>query len=174
MTGLREVRPLAESDGPRVRLWLEDWLARHIGGWAPAYGLAWGADDIAAHIARHELVKTQWGELVQASTDPNSLVRIIELAGEPAGIVYAEIREDRYMKCPVGAVSWIYVDPARRGQGIAAALSGAARAWHSAQGAIACEVFATISNAPAIRSYCKAGFMPLDYRLVASPEPAEG
>jgi GNAT superfamily N-acetyltransferase len=170
MTELRKTRPLSEADGPRVKVWIKDWLVRHIAGWAPSYGLLWGNDEIEAHISRFELVEQQWAELVSASAHDRSFVRIFDEMDEVVGIIFAELKEDRYMKIPLGVLSWLYVASERRGAGIAQELIATAQAWHSERGAIATEVFATSSNSSAIRSYAKSGFVPVDCRLVADIE----
>lgn len=163
-----QIRTLRESDASRVHGWLEDWLLGHIGGWAPYYGLAWQGDEIAEHIARHRLVEREWDEVVRAADDEDCLVRVMDRDDEIVGIIYAEFTEDRYLKLPVGVISWLYVDPPCRGSGIAASLIAAAQGWYARRGAAAGEVFVTCSNMRAMRSYARAGFAPVDARLVAS------
>lgn len=173
MIASNKIRPLLGSDASRVCGWLEAWLLEHIGGWTPYYGLTWDVDEIAAHIARHALVDREWAEIVRAAGEENCLVRVMEEAHEVVGIIYAEFTEDRYLKVPVGVVSWLYVDPVWRGAGIASRLIGAARTWHAERGAAASEVFVTMNNFRAMHSYIGAGFAPVDARLVASLEPHE-
>lgn len=54
--------------------------------------------------------------------------------GPLSGIVFAEKRQEPYMGIDIGVLSWIYVDPAVRGQGVSHRLMKAAHAWMDEQG----------------------------------------
>ncbi len=168
MSTLEQIRPLTEADSQNVCGWLEEWLLEHIGGWVKYYGLSWNDDQIAAHILKHSLVEREWNEILNASNDKNCLVRVSEIGTEAIGIIYAEFVDDRYLRLPVGVISWLYVVPLWRGARKATGLIAQAQAWHAERGAIAAEAFVTIGNTSAMRSYAKAGFETVDARLVAS------
>jgi GNAT superfamily N-acetyltransferase len=162
------LRSLESRDANNVRKWLADWLEHHIAGWSRAYGLAWTADEIRMHISDENLVGREWRELSEAAGDSERFIRVAEINGNPAGIVYAEQRVDRYLTLSHGVLSWLYVVPEARGLQLAASLLESAHDWMRAQRLAVSELFATASNQPALRTYDRAGYRVVDHRLVAA------
>ena len=105
-----------------------------------------------------------WQELIGADSDR----QWVRVAGErrAQGIVFAQKRQDRYMGFEVGALSWIYVDEATRGQGVSTALMTAAGDWMTAQGVRGREVFVTAQNTAAVRLYERHGYQVVDHRML--------
>lgn len=167
MTDTYVLRSLESQDASDVRKWLADWLEHHIAGWSNAYGLAWKPDKIRMHIYDENLVDREWLEISEAASDPERFVRVAEINGDSAGIVYAEQRLDRYLALPQGVLSWLYVVPEARGRQLAASLLKGAHNWMRAQQLTVSEVFATATNQAALQTYNRAGYQIVDHRLVA-------
>ena len=73
----------------------------------------------------------------------------------------------------MGVVSWVYVAPSARRQGIGGRLLERAITWMVAQKLVAAEVFVTVTNGAAHRSYGRAGFRDLDRRMVMALPPGD-
>ena len=168
------IRPLQTGDESQVWQWLAAYLAEHQGWWAQAYGREPSAD-------LSELVEGDWHELEQSSHSNKHLVAVLELdgldgRGQAAGIVRAGLRADRFQGFQIGVLQWIYVDPARRGQGVADELMRHALAWMDVQQVSGKEVFVTALNPAAVALYRRHGFEVADYRMLArggSADPAK-
>ena len=154
---LLSVRALQEEDAPVVQSWLRTYLAEHLAWWQSAYG-APPESDLSGLVLR------DWQELIGADSDR----QWVRVAGErrAQGIVFAQKRQDRYMGFEVGALSWIYVDEAVRGQGVSTALMTAAGDWMTAQGVRGREVFVTAHNTAAVRLYERHGYRVVDHRML--------
>lgn len=163
--------PLHVDDAEIVWGWLREQLVWHIGEWARACDLGWEAADIDARIRDGRLLEKEWTELLTASEAEDSLVRLArDLSGRPLGAIYATTRPDPYLGLPVGVLSWLHVDPAARGQGLARPLIQAALDWYAERGLPLAEVYVTAVNAAAVRAYTRGGFEIVDHRmLVAIP-----
>lgn len=73
----------------------------------------------------------------------------------------------RYLGWPVGVLSWLCVEPARRGEGHASTLIEQARAWMDRRGARGREVFVTAANEGALAVYLRHGYRIVDHRMLA-------
>lgn len=162
------LRSLLPDDEATVRAWLTDYLCDHVAGWVQAHGLPWTPAQIREHVREHGLVERDYTELVAAIDDPSAHVELALEGSTPLAIVHAEQRVDRYLQIPLGAVSWIYVAPVARRRGIGDVLLQRALAWMRANGLRAAEVFVTRTNADALRSYERAGFVSVDSRMIAA------
>ncbi len=151
------LRELRGEDAPTIQSWLHTYLAEHLAWWQQVYGAPPESD-------LSELVQRNWQELMEAGS-PRQWVRVIGEA-KPQGIVLAETRQDRYMGFEVGVLSWIYVEPGARGQGVAAALMTGANEWMAAQGVRGKEVFVTAQNVAAVRLYQRHGYQICDHRML--------
>ncbi|WP_407538417.1 GNAT family N-acetyltransferase [Deinococcus radiomollis] len=160
------VRPLHANDEATVRGWLEVFLRQHQDWWAAGYGLP-----PAAFLP--ELVERDWQELEQAAASPSSLVGVLEVGGQAAGIVQAGVRADRTMGFQIGVLQWIYVVPERRGQGLADQLMRHALAWMDTRNVSGHEVFVTALNPAAVALYRRHGFEVADHRMLAPLRPVK-
>lgn len=153
------LRALQEDDAPTIQAWLQSYLTDHLAWWQQVFGRS-----PESHLS--ELVARDWQELVQAHPE-RQYVRVF---GEttPLGIVFAEKRRDRYMGFEIGVLSWVYVDPAARGQGVSRVLMEAANTWMAAQGVQGREVFVTAQNTAAVKLYERHGFRVFDHRMLGS------
>ncbi len=163
----------AAIDAEIIRPWVRAFLAQHLRWWSTAAGRTWSDAEIDAHIDRHELVERDIVEMTEACTAADQYVGIIRDPGL-VGIVYAAQRTCRYLHVPVGVVSWVAVDPSRRGKGYGRALIAAARAWMDNQGCQLQEVFVTAPNRSAVQLYEKAGFDVVDHRMLAAGVKPQG
>lgn len=151
------MRALREEDAPTVQAWLRTYLAEHLAWWQQVYGAS-------PESELSDLVKRDWQELIEA--DPTrQWVRVVGET-EPRGLAFAEKRQDRYMGFEIGVLSWIYVDPGARGQGVSTALMAAANEWMTAQGVRGREVFVTVQNVAAVRLYERHGYQVFDHRML--------
>lgn len=153
-------RALEPRDEATVRGWLAVFLRQHQDWWAAGYGQP-------PLVALPELVERDWQELEQAAASPHSLVAVLEVGGQAAGIVRAGIRADRTMGFQIGVLQWIYVVPELRGQGGADALMRHALAWMDTQNVSGREVFVTALNPAAVALYRRHGFEVADHRMLA-------
>jgi GNAT superfamily N-acetyltransferase len=87
-------------------------------------------------------------------------------AGTPVGVIMAEVRPDRHLRVPAVIIQWIAVAPEARGRGLSAPLLQRALSWGAEHGATSAEVFVTAANAAAVRAYERAGFAPVDVRMM--------
>ena len=154
------VRPLHANDEATVRGWLAVFLRQHQDWWAAGYGQL-------PQAALPELVERDWQELEQAAASPSSLVGVLEVGGQAAGIVQAGVRADRTMGFQIGVLQWIYVAPERRGQGLADQLMRHALAWMDTRNVSGHEVFVTALNPAAVALYRRHGFEVADHRMLA-------
>lgn len=161
------LRSLETRDAKYVRQWLSDWLECHIGEWANSYNLGWTTDEIKMRILNEGLVDREWCEISEAAHDSDRYVCVADVNGEPAGIVYAEWRMDRYLSLRQGVLSWIYVVPEARGHLLAANLLEKAHEWMRTLNLVVSEVFTTATNNSALRAYRRAGYQVVDHRMVA-------
>ena len=166
MTNACILRSLEGQDANEVRKWLADWLEHHLAGWVKAYGLDWTEDKIRMHIFDENLVDRDWYEISEAASDPSRLVRVAEVNNSAAGIIYAELRPDRYLSVTQGVISWLYVTPEARGQQVASNLLENAHHWMREQQVVVSEVFVTATNHAALETYNRAGYQLVDHRLV--------
>ncbi len=112
-----------------------------------------------------ELVEKNWHNLLEASLSG----QFVQVVDEPlSGIVFAEKRQEPYMGFDIGVLSWIYVDPAARGQGVSRRLMEAAHAWMDEQGVRGRQVFVTATNEAAVKLYQRYGYSVVDYRMLAT------
>lgn len=162
-----QFRALRPDDTVTVRGWLLDWLRRHVAGWTGAYGLSWDEAAIDAHV-RTNLLEREYAELAEAATAGDRHVELATTGDTAQGLIYAELRRDRYLGALLGVISWIYVAPAARRHGIGAALVRRSQAWMRSRGATAVEVFVTAAERAATATYAKGGLRPLDLRMVAA------
>ena len=153
-----ELRPLRPDDAPTVQRWLTAYLGEHLAWWAEAYGRA-------PESSLDELVQRDWDDLVEAGASDTTFVRVLEDAS-PLGIVSARTQSERFMGFEVGVLSWIYVDEAARGRGVADRLMDAAGAWMGERGVKGRQVYVTIGNAAAVRLYERHGYRTVDYRML--------
>lgn len=164
------LRTLRATDETTVKGWLRPYLTEHLAWWAAAYGAA----------PRHPLgalVDREWAELLAGSHAPERFVRVAQetapgapQGAQPLGVVYASLREDRYLGIQVGVLSWLYVAAAARGQGVSSILMQAAEDWMAAGGTEGREVFVTAANTPALKLYERFGYRVVDARMLG-PAP---
>ncbi len=157
------------ADEAALKDWLAAFLRDHLADWSEAFGPRWGDEAVRAHLQRHGLVQREYRELVRAAQHPDGYVRVGRVDARPVSVVYAEVRQDRYLCAPMGVLSWIYSDPSVRGRGIGAQMLAAADAWFSWRGVCAREVFVTRANAGAVRLYERHGYRVIDHRLIGPP-----
>ena len=160
-----DLRTLRATDETTVKTWLRPYLTQHLAWWAAAYAAA----------PRHTLgllVDREWDDLLAASRAPGGFVGVTEDV-RPLGVVYASLREDRYLGIPVGVLSWLYVVAEARGQGVSSVLMQAAEGWMTAQGAEGREVFVTSENTPALKLYRRFDYRVVDARMLG-PAPRQG
>lgn len=157
-----KLRKLEPTDETTVKTWLRPYLAQHLTWWAAAYG-------ITPRRSLQDLVSREWDDLLTASRALEGFVGVAEdtLA---LGVVYARLREDRYLGIPVGVLSWLYVAEEARGVGVSTRLMKAADGWMAAQGAEGREVFVTSENTPAVKLYERFGYRVMDARMLG-PAP---
>lgn len=160
-----DLRTLRATDETTVKGWLRPYLAQHLTWWTAAYGAA-------PRYSLQDLVSREWDDLLAASCAPEGFVGVAEDA-RPLGVVYASLREDRYLGIPVGVLSWLYVAEEARGQGVSSVLMQAADGWMAAQGAEGREVFVTATNTPALKLYERFGYRVVDARMLG-PAPHQG
>ena len=156
-------------DAATICQWLQDYLAQHCDHWAQASEHTWSLSQRHQHVQR--LVARDWSELCEAAARDDEYVfvaRGVEQA--PLGILHVELREDRYMLTRYGVVSWVYVDPEQRAQGVADRLMTRAMAWFQARQVRGLEVFVSDFNTPAFALYARYGFVIRDHRMLA-PAP---
>jgi ribosomal protein S18 acetylase RimI-like enzyme len=153
-------RRLVDSDEPVVCDWLEAYLVEHAAWWLDARGIA---SDPTQLVHDRGLVDRDWDELLIARAA--DFVQVAELDGRPAGIVRAALREDRHLGFTEGVLQWIAVAPEARGQGVATALVQLVTQWFDAHG-VSGELFVTAANTTAVRAYERAGFRPVDTRML--------
>lgn len=151
---LRALRP---EDAPIVKSWLRTYLTEHLSWWQEAYGRA-------PEGSLDELVEKNWHNLIEASIG-DQCVRVVD--GPLSGIIFAEKRHESYMGFDIGVLSWIYVDPAVRGQGVSHRLMKAAHEWMDKQGVQGRQVYVTAANEAAVKLYQRHGYRVVDYRMLA-------
>ena len=157
------LRPLEPTDETTVKAWLEPYLTQHLTWWTAAYGTT----------PRHSLetlVDREWDDLGNKSRTAEGFVCVAEDTG-PLGVVYAALREDRYMGILVGVLSWLYVAEVARGTGVSSRLMDAADTWMSAQGVQGREVFVTSENVAAVGLYERFGYRVVDARMLGAAPP---
>ena len=163
------LRDLEPEDQKAIAGWLEDYLHHHIRWWSSATAAAaWSADKIQRHLADHDLVAIEWRNLARASASQENFVRVAHDGKGPVGVVWAEIRSDRYLCTPMGVISWIYADPVRRREGIGSLLLEASDAWMSWRGVSGRTLQVTSANEPACALYHHHGYRITDHRMLAT------
>jgi GNAT superfamily N-acetyltransferase len=151
---------LETTDETTVKRWLNPYLTQHLAWWTAAYGT----------VPRHSvgvLVSREWDDLIAGSRTPEHFVCVAENT-QPLGVVYARLREDRYLGVPVGVLSWLYVTEEARGKGVSSLLMEAANSWMAAQEVLGCAVFVTAENAPALKLYKRFGYRAVDARMLGA------
>ena len=125
------------------------------------------------HLVEHDLVVRDWEEIIKSSQSERcSVITLRDRAQGPIlGIVWSELRRDRYLRVKVGAISWIYVAPSVRGRGYGAQLLKATHGWMRDLGVEMREVFVTEANEAAVKSYKAQGYQVVDHRMLAPPPP---
>lgn len=170
MTGPLRLRLLRDDDAEILRSWITDYLQEHLRWWSEAVGDGpWPNDRIEAHLDQHDLVGVHWRDLQRASGSADCFVRVACDAQRPIGVVSAELRQDRYLRTPLGVISWIFVDPSSRRQGIADRLLEAAEGWMTWRDVDGRELFVTAANEPALSTYRKRGYRSVDLRMLGPP-----
>lgn len=149
-----------------IKSWLADYLFHHISGWADAYKENWRNEDIAAHIAEHNLVDQEFRDITEVAQTTPELVKLAYSGDQIIGIAYAETRVDRYMKLKIAALSWIYVDKPWRRDGTGRALLRALKDTLIDQGIYNIEIMVTDSNSAALALYKSEKFRTVDRRLL--------
>lgn len=161
------LRPLLPSDLPAVETWLRNFIAEHRAWWTDAYGAGPGTP-------LEDVVAAERDDLIGYAERDDHLVRVCASVdesddangGTPVGVVYARVRQDRYMGLKIGVLGWIYVDPAGRGRGVAAELMTYAEAWFVERHADGREVFVTAANERAVGLYRRHGYRVVDHRML--------
>jgi ribosomal protein S18 acetylase RimI-like enzyme len=173
MAVLTSLQP--EQDEADVHVWLRAYLREHLRWWSGSTGPLWSDEAIDAHLASHDLVSRDWQEILKASTSARCFVQVLRgvEGGAPVGLVWAELGRDRVLKIRLGVLSWIYVAPEARGQGLAGRLLDAADGWMRDQQVAAREVFVTAANEAAVRLYTAHGYSVVDHRMLAA-SPVRG
>ena len=90
---------------------------------------------------------------------PRDVVWLAVDGGAPAGLLTAHLYETTpmYAPCTLVYVDDLYVRPASRGRGLAAALLGAARAWGAERGATQLRAGVLASNGPGRAFWARHG-----------------
>jgi GNAT superfamily N-acetyltransferase len=168
-----KITPLdSDRDGAVVRAWLADHIRHHLQTWTAALGAPWDDPTIDAHLAAHDLVGREWGDVLWAHEQgPRGFVRVARADDEPAGVLWAEERPERFLRRPVAALCWVFVAPAWRGTGVARALMAGYDAWAQTRPVVGREVYVTATNEAARRLYERHGLVVSDHRCLA---PARG
>jgi GNAT superfamily N-acetyltransferase len=162
--GSVELSILTRDDANVMWPWLREHLQSHLRWWSGAHGLAWDKATVEQRIDARRLVHREWAELESGAQD--GLVRVARRDGQAVGVVYAELRHDRYLGMDIGVLSWIYVVPEARGSGLSRTLIDAAYAWMISQGVVSMELYVTAPNAVAVRFYERAGLQIVDHRMM--------
>lgn len=153
-----EFRLMSGNDEPVIRRWLSDYLQEHRRWWTKAYGRK-------PESTLESLVEHEWKRLLEATSSGTSFVRVAE-SSEPAGIVFARVQTDPFMGFQVGVLSWVYVDFAYRGRGVAGSLLEATHAWMDEQDVSGRQVYVTIENEGAVELYRRHGYSAVDFRML--------
>ncbi len=156
---------LAEADEEHVRPWIREFVLDHLTYWHTTVGRVTGKAALCAHIEENGLVERDWAELRAAAGDPERYVRVARIEGAICGLIYAQSRPEWYLCERIGALSWIYVLPAWRGQGIGRKLIQQADAWMRERGLTFAEVFVNSNNAHALGLYRTSGYRETDTRM---------
>ena len=151
------IRTLRPEDAPVVKSWLRTYLTEHLTWWQEAYGRT-------PEGSLNELVEKNWHNLLEARLG-QQFVQVVD--GPLSGIVFAEKRQEAYMGFNIGVLSWIYVEPAARRQGVSHRLMKAAHEWMDEQGVQGRQVFVTAANEAAVKLYQRHGYRVADYRMLA-------
>ena len=163
------LRNLEPKDQDILEGWLRDYLHHHISWWSKgAEGVAWPDDKIQAHMEEHDLVAAEWRNLMRASTAQENFVRVAHDGTGVAGVVWAEVKKDRYLCSSMGVISWIYADPERRRAGIGSLLLEACDAWMSWRGVSGRTLHVTAANKAACALYRQHGYQVSDHRLLGT------
>ncbi|MEO8184025.1 MAG: GNAT family N-acetyltransferase [Deltaproteobacteria bacterium] len=165
----RRMSPYCEADEFVVRGWMRLYLRQHLEWWLPKVGQVWTAAAIEARIET-VLLPRELEELRCSARESKALVAVLREGEAPLGLVYAEYRTDRYLDLRSGVLSWVYVVPERRGEGLARALLSYAHDWMIEQGCALREVFVTSANERAVALYVAEGYHSVDQRLLAPAE----
>jgi len=171
------LRPLLVSDETVIRPWLRSYLREHLGWWSESvFGEPWSPEMIADHLERHDLVSSEWRNLTRAADASDSFVQVAHSPKSPLGVVWGEVRTDRYLCSPMGVVSWIFVSPTHRREGIAGLLLEATNAWFLWRGVAGRTLHVTTANEAACALYSREGYRVADHRLLAPipTSPPEG
>ncbi|GEM44489.1 GNAT family N-acetyltransferase [Deinococcus cellulosilyticus] len=151
------LRNLTPEDRDTIKVWQEDYVAQHIAWWEEAY-------QTTAKNTPQMVAEKDWDELMQASAREDQHVMVY--GEKPLGIIYGRIRQDPYLGLPIGQLSWIYVDPASRGLGVADQMIQGLLHWFTEQQVAGREVFVTAANLAAVRVYERNGFQVVDHRML--------
>jgi putative acetyltransferase len=102
--------------------------------------------------------------------EEGTLCLVAEAGGAPAGYLVGRLREPVDPRpVRVAVLESMYVLPARRREGVGAALVDGFRAWAAERGAARLTVTAYATNAEAIRFYEREGFAPRSVTLESGP-----
>ncbi len=164
------LHPLEAEDEAPVRAWIDTFLRQHCAWWSAAItGEPWPPEIIRRHMEARDAVGREWRELWHARDHQDAFVRVARdpgARGRRLGVVYAEVKKDRYLGSPLGVLSFIYRDPGGERRGVADLLMQAATEWMAWRGVVAREVFVTSHNRPAIALYERHGFRIADHRML--------
>ena len=164
---ISSLRP--DEDAEAVRRFLDAYLREHLRWWSAAMGTAWDDVQIAEHLVWHDLVETDWRELKRQAGQERAFVRVArDASGAPLGVVWAEEGRDRFLRVRTGVLSWVYVAPEARGQGVGGLLMEAADAWMAQRRVAMREVFVTGANAAAVALYASRGYRVVDQRMLGA------
>ena len=153
-----KLRQLRSEDEATVKNWLRDYLRAHVDWWSEAYGTM-------SQVELETLVQDEWEALLGASQTDDCFVKLT--GNQPLGIVYAELRHEKYLGFKVGVLSWIYVAREARGQNVSTQLMDAANAWMKSKHVHGLEVFVTAQNPAAVKLYERHGYKIIDHRMLA-------
>jgi len=162
------------DDAKEIMPWVESYLVEHLRWWSEAVtGSPWSTEHAERHMEEHDLTGAHWRDLLRANESKDCFVKVACDADLPLGVVSVEIREDRYLRAPMGVISWLYVAPAYRRRGLALRLLEAADGWMTWRDVAGRELFVTAANEAAVEAYRKRGYEVVDHRMLGAPPTAD-
>ena len=153
-----KIETIQATDKSKVLSWFESFLDDHLKWWQNSF-----ASD---PTKRKSLDQKQWNMLLKASEDPTEYVKVARINDQPAGIVFAVIKEDEWLDCLVGHLYWIAVDPAYTNQGIATKLLESVEEWFKEKRVKGKSLNVSSHNLQAIALYRNFGYDIVDYRML--------
>jgi len=158
--------PLRDGDVRTVWPWLEDHLRWHLQAWGRAVGRTWTEAALDAHIRDRRLVEAEWSQIHARADEPDVRVRVARADQAVVGLAFSQIRTDRYLGARLGVLSWLFVAPQHRGQGVGEVLMDDALGWMREEGVVGAEVFVTAENRAALGRYRAHGLTVVDHRML--------